>query len=165
MTWSNAFSTSWHVFCREREVQEILLHSFYTASLYYSRDRRENTRPCANCLKTFQPCRASSLFAVDCFSFLSRPRVFFPANGMRGRMRFLLLLRRRLGPREGKNGKSDHANSWSELSCLVGRDILCACVFVVVEKASCRIFSLFVEFLWPLAESYTHLTLPTICSV
>ena len=81
MTWSNAFSTSWHVFCREREVQEILLHSFYTASLYYSRDRRENTRPCANCLKIFQPCRASSLFAVDCFSFLSRPRVFFPANG------------------------------------------------------------------------------------
>ena len=61
--------------CREnmrsgKELNCVIL--FYIPSLYHS-SIEKHTRARANCRKTCQPSRASSLFAMDRYSFLSRP--------------------------------------------------------------------------------------------
>ena len=81
-----------------------LRHSFYIP-LSITRAIEKYTHTCANCRKTCQPSRASSLFAMDRYSFLSRPRLgmhswilivcFFSRHSplcVRRKMRSLLLL-------------------------------------------------------------------------
>ena len=111
-----------------------LLHSFYIP-LSITRAIEKYTHTCANCRKTCQPSRASSLFAMDRYSFLSRPRLgmhswilivcFFSRHSplcVRRKMRSLLLcllfcLRSR--EEEERNGKAT-TESRAASSFLVG---------------------------------------------
>ena len=55
----------------QNEIASLL---FYIPSLYHSSiENHTHTRARANCRKACQPSRASSLFAMDRYSFLSRP--------------------------------------------------------------------------------------------